>query len=245
MSTPNYCFGTNRKGKPCRAYPRKGTSFCFQHRPLPIKNRAATSNDVEVQQDSNMRHKGMGSTFQGNDRSNQYNCLGADQNNVLGSGSQFPKAEIKRDVNITGKGGNNIEHNTTNVNHNTLIQQLPKATQLYHSCIFNFASNNLCGFDFNYEEIAAKTAVLANGEGVFDTNPVLAPKITKLKVFDFMILCDNGCAMKSKKQVLGNKQKCLAKVAGVLTLSGTYIRFLNHVPISDKDLNNLSPDDIK
>ncbi|KAI0551310.1 hypothetical protein F4679DRAFT_539969 [Xylaria curta] len=249
MSTPSLCSGTNRDGRRCRNYPCKGTSVCFQHRPrlaLPIRNRAATSNDVEDQQRSNMRNKGMGSTFQGNDNSNQYNSLGADQNNVLGSGSQFPRAKIKGDVNITSREGNTIEHNTANSNNNTIIQQLPKATQLYHSCIFNFASNNLRGFDFNYEELAAKAADLANSkEAIFDIDPVLAPKIIKLGVYDFIILCDNSRSMKSKKQVLGNTLKRLAKVASVFTRTGVSIRFLNHGSISDKDLNNLSPDDIK
>ncbi|KAI0856074.1 hypothetical protein F4860DRAFT_529503 [Xylaria cubensis] len=253
MSTPSFCNGTNRKGKPCRAYPCKGTPFCYQHYPrlkLPIRNREATTINAEDQQGANLRDEGMGSTFQGNGHSNQYNSLGADQNTVSGSGNQFSRTEIKGGVNISNadnrRNGNTTENNTMNVNNNTMIQQLSKGHQFYYSCIFNFVSNNLRGFQLNYEELAKKAADLESGkEVILDIDPTLAPKIIKLNIFDFVILCDNSRSMTSKRQVLGNTLKRLAKVANVLTRTGISIRFLNHGQISDKDLNNLFPDDVK
>ncbi|TRX93519.1 hypothetical protein FHL15_005491 [Xylaria flabelliformis] len=216
---------------------------------LPIRNRATTTINAD-QQGANLRDEGVGSTFQGNGNSNQYNSLGADQNIVSGSGSQFPRAEIKGDVNISStdnrRNGNTTENNTMNVNSNTMIQQLSKGHQSYHSCIFNFASNHLRGFELNFEELATKAADLESGKEVdLDIDPTLAPKIIKLNIFDFIILCDNSRSMTSKRQVLGNTLKRLAKVASVLTRTGISIRFLNHGQIRDNDLNNLFPDDVK
>ncbi|KAI1118297.1 hypothetical protein F5Y14DRAFT_258861 [Nemania sp. NC0429] len=249
MPELKYCHGTNRKGRPCRAYPRNGSDFCYHHGhqlELPIRTEGAHR---ERQQDANTRNETAGNEFQSNHHSSQFNAMdNATQNNNTGNGNQFPRANIAGDINID-RSYNHRQRNTTNnaTTNQTMIggQQLPTTATEYKSYIFNFTSKSLSGFDFNYEELAAKASGLADRvDAEFEIDAALAPKIVKLNMFDFMILCDNSGSMRSKKKTLENTLKRLAKIASVLTRTGVSIRFLNHTRDNTGEFDHLSTEDI-
>ncbi|KAI0964723.1 hypothetical protein F4678DRAFT_468252 [Xylaria arbuscula] len=251
MPQNNTCTGETKAGIPCQAWARNGRVRCRHHphqSQIPIRNHVANSSNTNSEEEK--------VTFQSNDESRMYNATNGTQNNGSGSGNQFPGASITGDVNISSNSntncGNHTINNTTQIAHEATAveQKLPETRQEFHFYVANFTSNNLRGFEFDYEELAKRAADIMesdnnNNNNNFALDRNLIHKVVKLGLFDFMVFCDNSSSMRRKQRVLEDTLKRLAKIANILTPTGISIRFLHSTRDENGNYDGLSSNDIE